>query len=108
MTCQLPKRLARIHFEISLLEEARSRLAAHRGELLDRPSLIVEHLIKLRGERAPGDTPNKESLALLLELKGIMGKMKENTREGEWLEIQSAAKRQALATAQLLHVVVSI
>lgn len=108
ISCGLSKRLSPLHYEISLIEEARSRLAAHRAELLDRRSLVILNIDKLRGECGLGDSPNNESLALIVELKEILVKLKENSREGEWLEIQFAAKKHALATAHLLHVVVSI
>lgn len=106
--CTLMGRLATLHYEIALIEQARSLMADAAGACARERATAIEKIEQLKDKRPAGQGPGAESLALLRELKEIGKRMGDIAVEGTWLEMQAAGKKFALLMVQQQHIVVSI
>lgn len=107
-SCRLKQSHGGLHYEIELIEEARSLFAEKVVSWVKRRTEVIEAIKHSRSVLRPGDQPDSHLLALFKELKEIGKKMEEIATEGEWLEMQAAKKKYGLLMAQQQHVLVSL
>lgn len=101
-------RLAGLHYEISLIEEARSLMAEAMGACLEQRKGVIARINELTHKHPLAEQPESESSALESELETLEKKIEEITIEEVWLEREFTGRKNTLSAIQQQHYVGSL